>query len=707
MQINLALEAETGNVEFAIDRYQREYNRNPDNRDNALELANLLNKNKQFERARPIIDGLLKQKVDDQSMVLSANWYAQQGNMNKAAEEWEGYIKTLPPERVTAVTYVQYGEFLISFGDFPRARKMLEEHRSLQHPEIAEIDRQLGDVCVRYGDWATAIENYKRALSTVTKDDGNILRYRIIECTLRLGDSDNTKFAEAVKLCDEASAKGIVDDLQLVLLRADATRGAGDFPAARKLYDKAVAISPNSALGFYKRAEFITADMIRAQKAQNGQLPAEDVKRYLKDAQDDLEAALRFDSAFGPARSLLAKVRLNQGEPEVAAKLLADGIAIDPNNGIMRGDLVQIYAAQGKIEEALALIEEGTKRSKSTDWLIMAGDLLRARAEMGRAAEKYGAAWDRGTRTPQLARVYTEALLAQPKPDLEKVLGVLNDPKADTDKWTALLSQRAKVLRMQGKSPESDQNVKAAFAALDERNSSAVSILFQDLGEMFAGRIRDMLALIDASKPAGGFSPGIGVQVIRFKLVDESVAAEGIKDLDGLMANKDINPEALYRVFRNLADLLYSQKAYKSAAAVYQRILTLKADDFDTMNNYAYTLSHHLGQHEEALKHAQAAADHFPKNPNVLDTLGTVQLALGRVGEAETTLLRALDEAKTAVQQVPIYIHLAQVMLAKGDRVKAKNRLDEAEREIARDARLQVQFKAEFDEVSKKVNPGR
>jgi tetratricopeptide (TPR) repeat protein len=332
--------------------------------------------------------------------------------------------------------------------------------------------------------------------------------------------------------------------------------------------------------------------------------------------------------------------------------------------------------------------------------------LLHQQGQGAKAAEAFGEAWNKGARGPEVARLYSDTLMSQPKPDLDRILVVLAAPQNQIDSWSPLLTMRARVYRLQGRVADSDADIQAAFKVLNQQNASAVASFFQDMSEMYSGRTGEMLAAIEALKPPEGFSEAFRIQVIRFKLMQKDLQEAALRDLDEMVANAP-NKQAVQIALRQMGDLMFVERNYEMAAELYRRVLQVNPADFDTMNNLAYTLSKFLQKHDQAEPYAHKAAEASPANPNILDTYGSVLLALGRVPESEAMFQRALAGANRADQQVPLWIHMAQVSLAKGERPGAVDYLQKADREIGRSPELRGRFGPEYDEVKRKVDGGR
>lgn len=196
------------------------------------------------------------------------------------------------------------------------------------------------------------------------------------------------------------------------------------------------------------------------------------------------------------------------------------------------------------------------------------------------------------------------------------------------------------------------------------------------------------------------------MQVARTKVTDAKLRAAGVADFEAIIAaSKD--KKATGNSLVKAADLLYLERNYEPATELYRLAVGLLPDDPNVKNNLAYTLSKHMNKHQEALPLVDAAVAAEPSNPNFLDTLGTVLIALGNLDRAEETLLKARDVASTTRTQLPVFLHLVEVYLGKGNKAKVDEFNGQARRAIGRDSRLESEFDEEIKRVDRKLKAAR
>ena len=115
------------------------------------------------------------------------------------------------------------------------------------------------------------------------------------------------------------------------------------------------------------------------------------------------------------------------------------------------------------------------------------------------------------------------------------------------------------------------------------------------------------------------------------------------------------------------------------------------------MNNIAYLLADRLGRPEDALPFAQQSVQLRPNNHELLDTLGWVFYKLGQYDQAESQFGLSLSIRESSSSLV----HLAAVLLQKGEFNNASNRLDRAER-LRHDSETQAEINRLKDDIERK-----
>jgi len=204
-------------------------------------------------------------------------------------------------------------------------------------------------------------------------------------------------------------------------------------------------------------------------------------------------------------------------------------------------------------------------------------------------------------------------------------------------------------------------------------------------------------ALNNRIVPEGGWPEPFVLTISMLRIGIEAQKPQAMAELESLMGSKD------KRVATTAASMmgtsLFQEGKGEQAVAVYQRGLQIDPDSVEILNNMAYVLSKGLGRHAEALPMAERAAEREPNNPNVLDTLGAVNLELNVLDKAEELFNRARNLTPDALQRTMPTLHLAEVKMRKRDTATADILLREVAEFRRRDPRVAAQYGREIDRV--------
>ncbi|MGQ0627371.1 MAG: tetratricopeptide repeat protein, partial [Phycisphaerales bacterium] len=680
----LMLEGAYGDREKALARRAEQFRRTPTDRDNAMKLAELYLQLKRADESKPVIDAIRQGTPDLAGTQLLAQYHALRGEKAAATKVYDDYLSALPEaERNQLVLWFDYARFASDrLRDPALAASILERVRNLQRPDEMEVDRELGDIHFAVGEFDKACAAYQRALDSVKIDVNNLIRFRMIEGRLRL-----KQYEEADRLCLQAEQAGIKDNAQLCMLRSEAKIGVKDLPGAAALLDTAVRLDPRSPLPFYKRAQVRLVD-----------------PNQLNDAIGDLRQSVNLAPGFYAARRVLSEVLSSTGQVAESVDVLRQGVSQNPGDGQLRHDLIMKLHQNGDGRGAVQELEEAMKRSNDPQWFVIGAELARLDGNLPKAVEYYGRAFSGGLKTNVVTAPYVRALLDQARPDTEAARRVLADPDVPTEKMPLLLMARARVNWLDRRQNDAVKDLRTVYGMMDSKIAEQVKGFVEGIIEI-APRAADSLAIIDQFRPSEGFPESVRFQIIRIKLTDTALVREGLKELDEFVErnNKPEHKEELVRALKFLGDLMYAQRRYEQAAESYRRGLTVASDDPEFANNLAYTLCKHLKRCDEALPHAEKAVTIAPGNPNILDTLGVIQLSLSQNDAALATFDKALGAAKVPLAIVPILLHRSDALLARNERDKAQTTFDQVQREILKDPKVGVLYAAEIDLTRKRL----
>jgi len=126
-----------------------------------------------------------------------------------------------------------------------------------------------------------------------------------------------------------------------------------------------------------------------------------------------------------------------------------------------------------------------------------------------------------------------------------------------------------------------------------------------------------------------------------------------------------------YQLLELAGTLRLFQQRYLEAYGLLIRSEKLAPQSMITLNNLAIVASEIPGREQEGLARIEKAIERFGKTPDLLDTLGTVQLTCGLAAQAEINLTASWNEKK----DTRTLLHLIQALQAQGKQAELRERL--------------------------------
>lgn len=124
-----------------------------------------------------------------------------------------------------------------------------------------------------------------------------------------------------------------------------------------------------------------------------------------------------------------------------------------------------------------------------------------------------------------------------------------------------------------------------------------------------------------------------------------------------------------------IAMILDQMKNFPAARDAYERVLKLKPNSFECLNNLAYIRAERLGEVEQGYRLVQKAANLRPGDPSVADTLGWILYRRGDYSRA----LDAIEQSATRLGERPeIQYHLGMANYMVGAEEPARLALEKA-----------------------------
>ncbi|MEO8755476.1 MAG: tetratricopeptide repeat protein, partial [Casimicrobiaceae bacterium] len=187
-------------------------------------------------------------------------------------------------------------------------------------------------------------------------------------------------------------------------------------------------------------------------------------------------------------------------------------------------------------------------------------------------------------------------------------------------------------------------------------------------------RVAAMMGTLDKVADARKYLSELPAVTVEQRVQVRQAEAQLLRDANDFQGAYDVLVAAL-KEHPDSPDLLYdtamvAEKLDKvdDAESRLRRVVELKPDDAQALNALGYTLVDRTPKVSEGLALIEKANKLSPDDPFILDSMGWALFRLGRYGEAESFLRRALKERPDA----EVAAHLGEVLWAKGDHDRAQ-----------------------------------
>lgn len=419
-----------------------------------------------------------------------------------------------------------------------------------------------------------------------------------------------------------------------------------DIPAARKSFERALAIDP----GFFPAvASLATLDV---------------ADKRPEDAKKRFEAVLSKDPRS--VQALLALAQLAAANPagrDEALNWLKRAAEAAPTNPTPRLLLIDAYLRLGDSKQALVVAQSAvTAIPDNPDLLMALGRVQQVSGEINQALITYGKAVAAQPLSPApLVRLAEAQTVARDLKAAEQSLRKALELKPD------LLDAQRGLIMLQ----LNDKNHKDALAIArlvqQQRPKEIIGLVME--AEIEQSR-KGWPAAIDAYKRALQIAPAASSVATKlhsaFQLAGNTKEAEQFSQTWLSAHPKD----AVFIAY--LGDEAIAAQDYPLARKRLQRVLQLQPDNPIALNNLAW-VNLQLKLTDDALQAAERANALAPNQPPFMDTWAVILSAKSEHG-------KAIELQNKVVALQPdnhvFRLNLAKIYLAAGDKIKAKTELD-------------------------------
>lgn len=680
----LSLEMRVGSKSVARDRREMTAQNAPNDRGNLLGLAAIYVSDRDWAKARPVIDRARAIRDGLDVLAMDAAWNWEQGDRQKARSLFEDYIAKVEPAEDRFRPLLEYSAFLMQQQEFEATLVQLEKARAYQDPSTAMADRLIADVYSRVRAHDSVVEVCRRIVGANADTPDLDYHKRLAESLIRLKN-----FEDAQTEIDKIIAKKGKSDAVTLMLQADCQGGLGNTKGQRDILDSAVAQFPADPVVFYKRGQ-----------AQMGD------PKTARDAISDFGITLQLQPDNWSAYRLRADAYVLLGQTEDAIKDLSAAIKLEPyNDELLFGliaDLLRMNRATDAFDIATSAI---AKRDRDVNAMVTVGELF-ARAGAHREACRFLKEAFEVDTADRFAQRYLESLLALSPPDLneaKRVLNVIGSQRIQAN--PGFLMALARMLMGQNQVAQAEAAAVDALKLLKVDQAPMMLAWFNDLRRLIPARAQLLRYLDETARIAQAALAQEWIAYFRsiVNLENEATRAaalSGSRDLLGTVKDSSIR-QLLYR---SVGSALVAQEDYTEAARVYRDGLGQFPEDVELNNNLAYILAIHLDKAAEAEPLAEKAAALNPAVADILDTLGSVKLILKKCDESVVAFRKATLLSSTPEQSVRYHLHLADAYLCGGQRSEARAAVSEAKMTVDKEpSSVSEKAKAELEAARKKV----
>jgi len=609
-----------------------------------------------------------------------------------------------PPSDAKAGAYYNftmgriYAELAQAYGNRPeylnKAVAFYQEALKAD-PTAGQVFEELTELYIATNRLRDAITTAEDTLKTNADNiDARRMLARIYMRTIstpdnKINEEALKKALEQLKIVTEKDPK----DADSWVMLGRLYRVQNNSPDAEKAFNKAVEAEPDNAVAFTQLAELYSAlgdngravEKLKAaaEKSPNPETLVQ-LGQTLQQMRDFKGAADAFKKAFemNPDNARLARAL---ADALMRADQLDDALMVfqhlaeqDPRDTQIKLRLSEIYRAKRDFVKARQTLDE-VKKANPNDIEVRYNEvkLLEAEEKLPEAiAAMAGIVKDTDKKNFSASESETRVMMLTELGSLYR-----------TNKQYAQAIEQFRAAAKLGKNPAvSMQLIDTYRAAKDPENArKEADAAIADLRTQAAGKNTIQLQLGIAS-----------IQEKAKRYAEEAAALD---------AAEKLNPskEEQENIHFMRGAMLERQKKVDAAETEFRKVLALNPENPGALNYLGYMLVDHGMRVDEATKMIQKALELDPENGAYLDSLGWAYFQQGKLNEAETILVRALEKVG---QDPTVHDHLADVYMKLGKTKEAISQWQASMKEFQGSAGLDSEPE-DVAKVSRKLDAAR
>ncbi len=425
-------------------------------------------------------------------------------------------------------------------------------------------------------------------------------------------------------------------------------------------------------------------------------------QKRIDDVKRVVDAYVATPDLVPEGRLLAADTYLRLRQVARAEKILVAGIEQEKPDSRLITAFTRIKAAEGKIDEAVAVLERAAKKISPPSAVhtslarldIQLHHLDKAKAVVDQILAANDADFD-----GRVLQAQVELLSKDAQGALDHFRELLKDAPQNAQIHAGLagchlalgeeLLGRQELEKVVELSPENTTaRIQLARLYLKDKDADTALARLEPLGEMNApppqgiemllslllqkGKTEEAHKVIDTLAERFPNNPIFATQ----QAVLEARTGNLDKGIAILKKQVEAKPKSV-QLLSSLSRLYEWGNKGKEAVATYDRILKLKPDDAMAANNLAYRLAEMGKQMDRAASLAKGLMERYPKDANVADTYAWVLHKQGKAKEARGILEKALEGKEAKAIPAIVRYHQAAIALAAGEHDAAMQAIDQ------------------------------
>ncbi|MCA9278842.1 MAG: hypothetical protein H6815_11675 [Phycisphaeraceae bacterium] len=684
----LRLEFELGDKELALRRREEIAKSRPDDLPNNLALAAMYITNKSYVQADTVLNRVNLSDALFEVTSLRAQMAADQGNTDGAVARYEEMLSKIPASDMDRLIqgHMAYAQFFTSISRVQDGIAVLDRLTKLtaeQQERIAVAKASMHQSIRQYDQVA-------ELLAPIVENKTSLYSQAVPMYLAAL--SSLNRFDDADKVFASLSGP-LTNDITTALMRVEMLVRAEQRVAALTEIGNIIQKFPRDNRAYIARA--------RINMLQPETYP---------DALGDLDQALVLQEDSVDALTLRAAVNSQLGNLDNLIRDAERTTSVDPNRRGAYPGVVERLLEVNRTGDATEFVSRALEKWPDDAMLRVKMAEVFASHNAWREARTYAIDGYKvanknanTTLSAQLLPFIVECSLQMDPPDISEAGSVVDRTDIQIESNPEMLMQRARTKHLRGRVEQAEADATQALRLVQSKPLLVLSLL-EKYHSAFSNE-SDYVSSV-ARMRIDSFMSSDWARFITAQATSSIDADTTLRELDQL--SQSANPEIQINALTEMNRILTENERHLEAVEIQRKLIELHEQNKNVLatgslhNDIAYLLAKYgsgsQAELDEALQHAEQAAQLIPQNPNVLDTLGVVFMKRGDLESADGVLCTAFLYSTKGREVATTLAHIGQLRLAQGRNIsQIRTWLD---REVSQNPNLKERLKVELDELA-------